>query len=47
MNYYDENAQEFFDGTVDADMSSHHEKFLEFTTKHEEDLKKLFLSRDK
>ena len=28
MNYYDENAQEFFDGTVDADMSSHHEKFL-------------------
>jgi len=30
MNYYDENAQEFFDGTVDADMSSHHEKFLEF-----------------
>ncbi|MDO5815837.1 MAG: class I SAM-dependent methyltransferase [Methanobrevibacter sp.] len=29
MNYYDKNAQEFFDGTVDADMSSHHEKFLE------------------
>ena len=28
MNYYDLNAQEFFDGTVDADMSSHHEKFL-------------------
>ena len=28
MNYYDENAQEFFDGTVDADMSSHHDKFL-------------------
>lgn len=28
MNYYDENAKEFFDGTVDADMSSHHEKFL-------------------
>lgn len=29
MNYYDENAKEFFDGTVNADMSSHHEKFLE------------------
>ena len=28
MNYYDKNAQEFFDGTVDADMSSHHEEFL-------------------
>ena len=28
MNYYGENAQEFFDGTVDADMSSHHDKFL-------------------
>ena len=28
MNYYDENAKEFFDGTVDADMSSHHMKFL-------------------
>ena len=28
MNYYDKNAKEFFDDTVDADMSSHHEKFL-------------------
>lgn len=28
MNYYDENAQEFFDDTVNADMSSHQEKFL-------------------
>lgn len=28
MNYYDENAQEFFEGTVDADMSSHHDEFL-------------------
>lgn len=28
MNYYDKNAQEFFDGTVNADMSSHHEEFL-------------------
>lgn len=28
MNYYDINAQEFFDGTVDADMSSHHDEFL-------------------
>lgn len=30
MNYYDENAQEFFDGTVDADMSSHHKEFLRY-----------------
>lgn len=29
MNYYDENGQEFFDDTVNADMSSHWEKFLE------------------
>lgn len=28
MNYYDENAQEFFDGTVDADMSQHYDEFL-------------------
>ena len=28
MNYYDENGQEFFDGTVDTDMSSHYDKFL-------------------
>ena len=28
MNYYDENAQEFFEGTVNADMSSHHREFL-------------------
>lgn len=28
MNYYDENAQEFFDGTVNADMSPHREEFL-------------------
>jgi SAM-dependent methyltransferase len=28
MNYYDDNAKEFFDGTVDADMSSHHKEFL-------------------
>lgn len=28
MNYYDMNAQEFFDGTVNADMSEHHEEFL-------------------
>lgn len=34
MNYYDENAQEFFDGTVNADMSSHHEKFLELIPKN-------------
>ena len=28
MNYYDENGQEFFNGTVDTDMSSHYDKFL-------------------
>ncbi len=28
MNYYDENAQEFFDNTVNADMTPHYEKFL-------------------
>ena len=28
MNYYDENAKELFDRTVDADMSSHYDKFL-------------------
>ena len=28
MNYYDENAQNFFDGTVNADMTSHHEEFI-------------------
>lgn len=30
MNYYDINAQEFFDGTVNANMSPHHEEFLRF-----------------
>ena len=28
MNYYDKNAKEFFDGTVNADMSAHHKEFL-------------------
>ena len=28
MNYYDENAQEFFDDTVKADMTSHYKEFL-------------------
>lgn len=28
MNYYDENGQEFFNGTVNTDMSSHHDEFL-------------------
>ena len=28
MNYYDLNAQEFFEGTVNADMSSHYKEFL-------------------
>ena len=30
MNYYDENGQEFFDGTVNTDMSSHHDEFLKY-----------------
>ena len=30
MNYYDKNAQEFFDSTINADMSSHHEKFISY-----------------
>lgn len=34
MNYYDKNAQEFFDGTVDADMSQHHEEFLKHLPKN-------------
>lgn len=34
MNYYDENAKEFFDGTVNADMSSHHEEFLKLIPKN-------------
>lgn len=28
MNYYDENGQEFFNGTFNTDMSSHHNEFL-------------------
>ena len=28
MNYYDENAREFFDGTVNANMTPHHMEFL-------------------
>ena len=28
MNYYDEHAKEFFNGTIDTDMSLHHEEFL-------------------
>ncbi len=34
MNYYDENAKEFFNGTVDADMSQHHEEFLKLIPEH-------------
>ena len=34
MNYYDENGQEFFDNTVDTDMSSHYEEFLAFVPKN-------------
>ena len=29
MNYYDENAEEFFENTVNADMTPHYKKFLE------------------
>lgn len=29
MNYYDENAQEFFNGTVDADMTSNYTEFID------------------
>jgi SAM-dependent methyltransferase len=28
MNYYDENGQEFFDGTVNTDMTPHYDEFL-------------------
>ena len=28
MNYYDKNAQEFVDGTVDTDMTIHYNEFL-------------------
>ena len=30
MNYYDLNAKEFFDGTVDVDMSAHYNEFLDY-----------------
>ena len=30
MNYYDENAQDFFNGTVDADMTQHYKEFLNY-----------------
>ena len=30
MNYYDENGQEFFDGTVNTDMTPHYDEFLRF-----------------
>ena len=33
MNYYDKNAKEFFDETVNADMTAHHEEFLKFIPK--------------
>lgn len=34
MNYYDENAKEFFDGTINADMSSHYDEFLKYLPKN-------------
>ena len=36
MNYYDENAQDFFEGTVDADMTQHYEEFLNYLPKYGE-----------
>ena len=34
MNYYDLNAKEFFDGTVDVDMSAHYKEFLSHLPKN-------------
>jgi SAM-dependent methyltransferase len=34
MNYYDKNAQEFFNDTVDADMTSHYKEFLKLIPKN-------------
>ena len=34
MNYYDTNGQEFFDGTVNTDMSSHYDDFLKLLPKN-------------
>lgn len=34
MNYYDKNAQEFFESTINADMSKHHEEFLRYLPKN-------------
>ena len=34
MNYYDLNAKEFFDGTVDVDMSAHYNEFLDYLPKN-------------
>lgn len=32
--YYQDNAQEFFDSTVNADMSAHYERFLRYVPEH-------------
>lgn len=34
MNYYDENSQEFFDETVNTDMSPHYDEFLKLIPKN-------------
>lgn len=34
MNYYDENGQEFFDGTINTDMSPHYDEFLKLIPKN-------------
>lgn len=36
MQYYNENAESFFEGTVKADMEEHYEKFLGYLNKKEE-----------
>lgn len=34
MNYYDENGKEFFEGTVDTDMTPHYSEFLKLIPKN-------------
>ena len=34
MNYYDENGEEFFKSTVNADMTSHYAEFLKLIAKN-------------
>lgn len=34
LKYYQENAQEFYDSTVNADLSEHYERFLKYIPEH-------------